>query len=157
VTTITLVRRDDGKLGGASEKDQRAYRRFRDQVDGLEPGGLFTLDVWFPRQGWLHRKHFAMLAQVYDMQEQFQDPDALRMWLQVGAGHCEFVPGPTGKMVAIPKSIRYSAMDDADFEEHCRKVREFLRSDHARRFLYPHLPEQQSADMIDALLADFEA
>lgn len=156
MTTITVTRDDTGKLRGASEKDDRAYRRFRKTVDGLEPGELFSLSVWFPRNGALHRKHFAMLAAIYDAQEQFHDAEQLRMWLQVGAGHCEFVPGPTGRMVAIPKSINFRAIDDADFEDHHNKVKAFLRSDHAMRFLWPHLDPKQSAEMVESILEGFE-
>lgn len=156
MTNIVVMKDDCGKLTGFSEKDKRAYHRFKKQLDELVPGELFTLEVWFPREGWRHRKHFAMLATIYDAQEQFADVDQLRMWLQVGAGHCEFVPGPTGRMVAIPKSISWSKMDDAEFTEHHRKVVDFLRSEHAQRFLWPHLTPEQTWQTIETILEEFE-
>jgi len=156
MATITITKHGDGKIHGATEKDRKAYARFSSRIRDLEPGELFTLDCWFPRNPKLHGLHFAMLATIFDAQEQFADPDQLRTWLQVGAGHCEFVPGPTGRMVAIPKSISFRSIDDADFQAHHEAVKDFLRTDHARRFLWPHLDDEQTAEMVDAILSGFE-
>jgi hypothetical protein len=156
MSTITVTRNNQGKIVGAGEKDKLAYGRFTKRLHELQPGELFTIDAWFPRNPKLHGLHFAMLTALFDMQEQFSDPDQMRMWVQVGAGHCEFVPGPTGRMVAIPKSISFRAVDDADFAAHHEKVKDFLRSDHARRFLWPTLLDDQTAGSIDNLLAEFE-
>lgn len=156
MTTITVVKDDRGKLMGFTDKDKKAYRRFKKLLDDLGEGELFTLDYWFPREGWRHRKHFAMLAAIFDAQETFVDSEQLRMWLQVGAGHCEFVPGPHGKPVAIPKSIAYNAIDDAELADHHEKVKDFLRSDHARRFLWPHLAPAQTSETIETILGEFE-
>src|SRR3546814_10317190 len=46
----------------------------------------------FPRSPKFHRLHFAMLGAIFDNQEQFPTLDDLRYWLEVGAGHCNFVP-----------------------------------------------------------------
>lgn len=156
MTTITVTRDDTGKIVGMGEKDKTAYARFLKRLKGLEPGELFTIDFWFPRNPKLHGLHFAMLTALFDRQEQFADPDQLRMWVQVGAGHCEFVPGPTGRMVAIPKSISWKSIDDADFSEHHNKVKDFLRTEHARRFLWPQMSDDETAGMVDELLAEFE-
>ena len=156
MATITITKHGDGKIHGATEKDRKAYARFSSRIRDLEPGELFTLDCWFPRNPKLHGLHFAMLATIFDAQEQFADPDQLRTWLQVGAGHCEFVPGPTGRMVAIPKSISFRSIDDADFQAHHEAVKDFLRTDHARRFLWPHISDAQTAEMVDAILSGFE-
>ena len=155
MATITITKHGDGKIHGATEKDRKAYARFSSRIRDLEPGELFTLDCWFPRNPKLHGLHFAMLATIFDAQEQFADPDQLRTWLQVGAGHCEFVPGPTGRMVAIPKSISFRSIDDADFQAHHEAVKDFLRTDHARRFLWPHLGDEQTAEMVDVILSGF--
>jgi hypothetical protein len=85
-----------------------------------------------------------MLAMIFDAQETFADPEQLRMWLQVGAGHCEFVPGPKGKAGGDPEEHRLLAMDDAEFAAHHEKVKDFLRSEHAQRFLWPHLDPEQT-------------
>jgi hypothetical protein len=169
MTTMTVVKDDTGKLRGFTAKDQRAYSRFKKLLDALGQGEIFTLDYWFPREGWRHRKHFAMLALIFDAQEQFADPEQMRLWLQVGAGHCEFVPLASPKraqvgallaapatIVAIPKSIAYSAMDDAEFTDHHEKVKAFLRSEHAQRFLWPHLAPAETMNTVETILYEFE-
>lgn len=156
MTTIHVTRDNTGKLVGLGEKDKKAYAAFVKRVHELETGEVYTLDVWFPRNPKLHGLHFAMLSAVFDAQEQFATPDQLRAWLQVGAGHCEFVPGPTGKMVAIPKSIAHHKLDDVEFSEHHEKVKEFLRSPYAKQFLWPHLPESEQDEMVESILTQFE-
>lgn len=154
---IVVTKDSDGKLRGVGEKHDKAYQRFKSRLSELEPGELLTISHWFPRNPKLHGLHFVMLTALFDRQEQFADPDQLRMWLQVGAGHCEFVPGPTGRMVAIPKSINFKSVDDADFATHHEAVKDFLRTEHARRFLWPHLSDEQTAAAIDELLAEFQS
>lgn len=156
MTTITVTRDDKGKLTGFGEKDRRAYARFRKMLEAIQPGEIFQLDYWFPRHGAFHRLHFAMLAAILDAQEQFDDIDKLRYWLTVGAGDVDFYPGPTGRMVAIPRSINYRKMDDEDFRDHHERVKAFLRSPHAQTFLWPHLPPDQAAEMVESVLAQFE-
>lgn len=157
MTTITVTKDGTGKLCGFSEKDKRAYARFRKLIEKLESGELFTLDYWFPRNPKLHRKHFAMLAVIFDAQERFEDSEQMRMWLQIGAGHCVYVPGQDGEICAIPKSIAWSKMDDAEFEAHHQAVKDFLRTEHARAFLWPHLSVWNSIDMAETILAEFDS
>ena len=156
MTTILVTKDDKGKLVGAGEKNRKAYARFKKMLDELEPGEIFTINHWFPRHGKFHRLHFAMLASVYDSQEQFDDPDELRMWVQVGAGHVRFVPGPTGRMVALPESIAWRKMDDEEFRLHHEKVKKFLRTTQATRFLWPTVDDQSGADGMARILDEFE-
>lgn len=156
MTTIAVTKTGDGKIEGAGEKHQKAYARFRKMLHELEPGEIFTLDFWFPRNPKLHGLHFALLTAAYEAQEQFADFDQFRQWAQVGAGHCDFVPGPTGRMVALPRSINWRTIDDADFAEHHERVKDFLRSQHATRFLWPNLEDHEAAEMMNAILEGFE-
>lgn len=157
MTTIHVTKDDTGKLVGCGEKDRKAYATFKARLTELENGEIFTIDYFFPRNPKLHGLHFALLTAIYDAQEQFADPDQLRLWLQVGAGHAEFVPGPTGKMVALPKSISFKAVDDADFQEHHEKVKAFLRTPYATRFLWPHLSDEAASEMVETILQGFES
>lgn len=156
MTTITVTKDEDGKLGGFTEADKRAYARFRNRLDGLEIGELFTLKTWFPRNPKLHGLHFGVVKALFEAQEQFTNPDELRKWLYVGAGYADFMPGPTGKMVAIPKSIAFDKIDDADFSDLHRKVVDFIRSRYCQQFLWPHLPQAQQMEMTEGLLMGFE-
>src|SRR5688500_13899293 len=107
MTTITVTRDENGKLGGFTEKDKRSYGRFKKAMEELQVGELMTVTVWFPRNSRFHRLHFALVKALLESQEQFDDIDPLRKWLCVGAGHAVFMPGPNGRMVAIPKSISF--------------------------------------------------
>ena len=75
----------------------------------------------------------------------------------MGAGACHFLPGPRGRMVAMPKSIKWHRMDDTEFAELVRDIQAFLRTEHARRFLWGHLDDGQSSEMVELLFAEFEA
>jgi len=156
VTTISITKDEKGHIVGVGEKGKKAYAAFKKRVEGLQPGEIYTIEAWFDRNPKLHGLHFILLETVFDNQEQFADPEQLRAWLQVGAGHCKFVPGPTGRMVAIPESIAWHRMDDQDFAAHHEKVKDFLRTEHAKAFLWPHLPESERDAMIDTILSQFE-
>lgn len=156
MTTINLTMGDNGKITGFGEKCLRAWKRLLKIFADLEPGEIVVIEYWFPRNSKLHRMHFAMLAGLYDIQEQFDDPEKLRPWVQVGAGHCDFYPGPNGRMVAVPKSISFRSIDDAEFQEHHEAVKKFMRSDRCQSFLWPHLSPAQASEMVETLLRDFE-
>ncbi len=154
---IVLLKDAKGYLDGLSPADQRAYARFRLALAELPVGGTIAFEFRIPRSPAFHRLHFALIGKLFESQEQFPDAEALRKWLEVGAGHCLFVPGPTGRMVAIPLSIRYEALDEHEFREHHDKVLAYLRSGHAARFLWPHLSEEAGNGIVEALLAGFDS
>lgn len=152
---ILLTKDDCGKLAGLGETDQRAWKKFRAWISRLEAGEVVRMAFWIPRSPKLHRFHFAMLAALFDAQEQFADREQFRMWLQVGAGHCDFVPGPQGRMVALPRSIAYHRLDDAAFTEHHLSVIDFVRSPRCTAYLWGHLSEAQQSEMVETILSEF--
>ena len=156
MSEVLIVKDETGKLAGFGEKGARAYARFLKAVRELEIGELLSFNYCVPRSPKFHRYHFALLKAVFDNQEQFNDENQFRKWTEVGAGHCEFVPGPKGRMVALPKSIAYDALDDEEFADVHANVKAFLRTVHARRFLWPHLDDGKAAEMVEALLEEFE-
>lgn len=153
---LVIVKGDDGRLTGLGQKNAQRYAKWQSKVRDLEVGETVEFSWKQPRSGPFHRLHFALLNAVFDSQEQFHEFEQFRMWCQVGAGHAEFVPGPKGKPVAIPKSIAYASLDDIEFKEHHEKVVEFLRSEHCTRFLWPHLPAEQASETVEQLLAGFD-
>ena len=155
MATINITRDETGKLDGLTEADKKAYARFVKTVKELEVGEMYRLTVWFPRNPKFHRLHFAMIAALFDHQEQFVDPDALRQWLYVGAGFCDFYPGPKGRMVAIARSIAWDRLDDEDFADTHAKVLGFARSEHASAFLWPHLSPAEQSNMVNDVLGEF--
>ncbi len=155
-TTIIVTKNDEGKLEGVGMKCKRALAKFNRWMGKLEPGEIFTLEVWFPRNPRFHKLHFVMLTHLFDGQEAFNDPEHLREWLTVGAGFATFYPGPTGNMVAIPDSIKWSKMDDAAFADYHQKVKDFMRSAYAQKYLWPHLKAHETGEIVEGILAGIE-
>lgn len=145
-----VIRKDEsGKLAGMGEKGARAYGKFKRQVEAMQVGDTIAFSWKAPRSLPHHRLFFAQLGDLFDSQEQFDDVDQMRKWLTVGAGYCDFVPGPAGRMVALPKSIAFEEMDEADFGEYHAAVLRFLWTKPARSFMWGHLTEQQSYEMVE--------
>lgn len=153
--TVTLALNEHRKLDGISAEDQKKYAKFRERLETLGDESI-TFTWHEPRSGKHHRRFFAIVNRIFEHQEQFDDLDVFRMWLQVGGGHCSFAPGPTGKMVALPKSIAYHRLDEAEFSEVETSIMRFIRSDRATGFLWPHLSEKQREEMIDTIIREFE-
>lgn len=157
MSNITITKNNEGKLVGLTQRDQRAYARFKKSVDGMEEGEIATISIWFPRNPAFHKKHLKMLREVFSNQEQFDDfDDGFRKWVQIGAGYYISMPGPNGRQIDVSKSIAWDKMDDEALNDHHEKVKEFLRSSRARMFLWPHLAEGQTYEMVDTLLREFE-
>lgn len=49
-------------VGGLSERDQKGWRRFWNQIKRAEPGEVFSIETWFPRVGAYHRRHMPSTA-----------------------------------------------------------------------------------------------
>lgn len=154
---IILTRDDTGRLDGLTDADKRAYGRFRVKVGNLGHGDTLAFEFKLPRSPRFHRLHFAFLGALFDCQEVFDDPERMRKWIEVGAGHVDFVPGPAGELMALPRSVAYEALEDSDFREHHLKVIGFLRTPGAYRFIWPHLSDDGREQMINAILEEFDA
>jgi hypothetical protein len=173
VTAIVLVRTD---MAPISEADRDAVRRaLCGQVDGLseqhrkswrrllgwlltkaEPGEMLEIKTHRERLGWYHRKHMAMEQRVFEAQERFANFKQFRNWLKVGAGHCDWFPGPKGGVIAVPRSIEYAQMGQDEMEVFHDNAVEFLRTPHAIKTLWPKLPEHQRELAVEAVLIPFE-
>ena len=154
---IVVTKADDGKLHGVTDADERRLARFRGHVDGMAPGDTAKFSFKIPRSPGFHRRHFKILSEVFKAQEQFQDAEKMREWLEVGAGFADIVPGPKGKPVAMARSIAWDVLDDADFAEHHAAVIGFLRSTYCTRFLWPQMSDLDADTFINGLLMEFGA
>lgn len=143
-----------GKLAGLAEKDQRGWGRFVAKVKTLGRSCI-TFEWREPRSGPYHRWAFAQWNAVFGAQERFDDFDEFLCWVKTGAGHCTFLPHPQRGLIAVPKSINFASLDQAEFREVADTMFDFLRSDHARQTLWPHLDEAASWEMVEAILEDF--
>ena len=141
-------------LDGFGEDDKKAWRKLWKRIFGLKPGEMLEVQTVFPRSGPYHRRHMAIEQKLFDSQEKFDDFEAFRTWLKVGAGWVIWAPGENGDLIPVPKSISYSTAEQDEFEKYHAAVIRFLRGDHAARFLWPHL-EDKAVDQIEYILRGF--
>jgi len=155
VPTVTL-HLEDGKLAGLTDRDKKNYAKWRGRIEIMGPKESLIFSWKEPRSGPFHRRHFAMLGALFNAQEQFLDEDQFRKWGEGGAGFADLCPGPKGKPIAVVRSIAYDKLDQKEFEPIHEAVFKFYRTEYARRHLWPHLSDQQTAEMIDVILMEFE-
>ena len=154
--TVTITKDEAGKIVGASDKDVKKYAKWRECIDKLTRHESIIFSWKEPRSGPYHRRHFKMLGCLFAAQEQFQDEEVFRKWGEVGAGYCKLVPGSNGKPVAIPDSINYEKLDQAEFKPIHEAVFAFYRTLKATRFLWPHLSDQMAGDMVESAIGEFQ-
>lgn len=157
MSQVVIVKDETGKLVGLGDKNARAYAKFKRDVIDMDVGETRELSWKVPRSLKFHRLFFVFLHALFEQQEQFADEEQLRAWLTVGAGYCDFVPGPTGRMVALPKSIAFARMDDDEFRTYVSAVWAFMRTEHAQRFLWPMVSPAVAAEGAETLLIGFDA
>lgn len=168
---ITLVRQDPvqitdadkeaarrvifGIVDGLGERGKKQWRRLWNNILRLEPGEMVDIKTHQARIGWYHRKHMALETAVFESQERFENFNGFRDWLKVGAGHCQWYPGPKGGAFPVPDSTSYSNLDQAAMEQFHADAVEFLRSEHAGKTLWKHLTSTARIQMIETILAGF--
>lgn len=171
MSDITLVRQPDtaisdadkeaarrvffGVVDGLGERGRRQWRRFWNGLLRLEPGEMLEIRTHRERLGWYHRKHMALEQAVFGAQERFENFDGFRDWLKVGAGFCEWYPGPKGGVFPVPKSIAYSKLEQGEMEQFHADAVDFLRTAHAGKTLWHHLSPTARIEMLEAILGDF--
>lgn len=151
---LVLTKGQDGKLYGLDPKGQRAWDRFKAKLKSLDFGDTLGFTFFLPRDPVSHRSFFRKLQVLLERTEAFTELDTLRAWLLLGAGYCDYVPGLDGKLRAVPRSMAFDAMDQADFMELNRKVDEFLYTEHALNVLWPGLAHQQQWSCLTSFLED---
>lgn len=141
-------------FGGADKSSHKSWLRFWNRVSKLEDGEIIKITHEQPRSAPYHRRHFGMMNQVFDHQEQFTNAEQFHNWLKIGAGHVVWAVGDHGQSVPVPKSISYSQADQEAFEAFHESTIEFLRGAHAQTFLWPNLSGRDRAEMVDVLLTE---
>lgn len=148
MTKVHVYKDNDGRLRGVSSEDERNQRRWRKFIDSLAPGEHAEYDFEIPRDPAQSARFMCMVRRLLERTEAYDNFDALRSWLIVGAGYME--QDATGAWVA--KSIAWDKMDGAEFAELYRRVEDFLWSDRARATLWRHLSAAQHKDAVEQLL-----
>lgn len=142
-------------VDGLDERSKKGWRRFWRMIVDAEPGEVFSVETWFPRRGPFHRRHMAMEQAVFQAQERISEFESFRAWLKVGAGFVDWIPGPKGAVMPIPRSIAYRKLDEEGMREFHEACVTFLQTPHAAKVLWPHLVAQTQADMMHAALGEF--
>lgn len=142
-------------IGGLNAQDKSAWNRFWAGIRRAEVGQIFAIETWFPRHGKFHRLHMRMEAAVFDAQERIATFDQFRVWLKIGAGFVDWLPGPKGGVVPIPRSISYRKADEETFQQFHADAIAFLRTPYAQKTLWPRLTYAQRAEMLEIAIAGF--
>jgi len=156
MSSVVLYRAPDGKLAGMDDKAQRQLSKFKRAVDALPIGDTLRFEYRLPRSPKHHRLFFKKMRDLFARQETFEHEDDLRAWALVGAGYCHFIPGTDGQLVAIPQSLNWETLEEADFLEVHRRVDAFMWEPRARRLLWPALGDERSYWAVDAWRLEFE-
>lgn len=156
MSRLVITKGQDGKLCGLDPAGQRAYNKFKAVVAGLLPGQTLGFTFRVPRSPKHHALFFAKLQELLKRTEQFDDLNNLRSWLILGAGFCDFLPGLDGKPNAIPKSMDFDNMDEAEFSELHRAVDSFLWSLRAQAILWPGLDSNQRWACMESFMEGFQ-
>lgn len=143
-------------FGGLDDKSERRWRRFWNGLLRAEPGEIATVQTARKRSGPFHRRHMLIESRVFDAQERIADFEQFRLWLKVGAGFVDWMAGPKGGVVPVPKSISYAECDEDTMREFHEAAIAFLRSQHAIAYLWPKLPALQREQAIEAVLQEFD-
>lgn len=145
-----------GCFKGATEADEKGWRRFMRAMNEGVAGEYFQITVERQRVGWRHRKQMKLEGQVLKTTERFDDKESFRLWVKVGSGWVSWAAGPKGGVFPVPRSINFNTCSEEDFAEYRDKVAGFLRTRHAQKYLWPEMYEQAAAEAMEQLLEPFE-
>jgi hypothetical protein len=144
-----------GAIDGLGDKGRKQWRRFVTSLFKLEPGEMVSIHTRKKRLGWYHRKHMALETRLFEAQERFEHFEQFRNWLKVGSGFCDWVVGPKGGVIPVPKSISYEALEQGDMEAVHADMVAFMRTPHAQKALWPKSPVAARSDAVELLFAEF--
>lgn len=172
MSEITLVRKDHvdlteqqrdtlrqalfGMFDGLGEDNQKAWRRFWNRLLRLEVGEIASIDTWIPRSLPFHRRHMKLETAVFRAQDRMASFEQFRVWLKVGSGFVDWLPGPKGGVVPIPRSISFKKCDEVTMRQFHDDVVAFLRTPHACKYLWSHLDAARAAAMMESVLERFD-
>lgn len=142
---------------GYTRQDNKSWRYFWRRLLQREPGEIAAIEMVFPRSGPFHRYHMAIEQAVFDSQERFQTFEHFLIWMKIGAGWVDWIAGPKGGVVPIARSISYAKADELEFQRFHEMVMVFLHGDRASIYLWKHLGQTGAHEMLEAIIAPFEA
>lgn len=108
------------------------YDEDYDAKKKLKLGEVYTAEIRLQRNVDFHRKFFALVNAGFAFlpektQNGFRSVEGFRSYLIVAAGFYDVYYNPRLKeFVEVPKSIKFSSMDNAEFEELYQKVKDVI-------------------------------
>jgi len=152
ITKLTLFKYVDG-LGDLNKK---RWRKFFSKLFSLEEGECAVINFTSPRSNKYHGMHMAFEQKLFEMQEKFEHFEQFRNWLKIGAGFVDWVAGPKGGVVPLPKSISFINLEQSEYEMLHMSMIMFIREGHAQKVLWPHLSDLQRSEYVEIFLQGFE-
>lgn len=144
-----------GIVDGLGERGKRQWRRFVNGLLRLEPGEMVAIKTHKARSGPFHRRHMVIETRAFEAQEKFDSFEQFRNWMKVGAGFCDWIAGPRGAVIPVPKSIAFDKLEEDDMRQVHEDMVAFLRSEPAGRVLWKHLAPAARAEMVENILSEF--
>lgn len=142
-------------VDGFTEGDKRALRAVLTSWNTMAPGELSTIDARVERLPETHRRHMSMETKFFQAQDAFEHERAFRDWLKVGACWVDW-QGKEGELVAVPKSINYTDVDELAMREIHLAMVAFLRKPESAVKLWPHLTSERARhEMVEGLLKGY--
>jgi hypothetical protein len=144
-----------GIVDGLGDRGRKQWRRFINGLLRMEPGEMVEIKTHKARSGPFHRRHMVIETAVFQAQEKFEHFEQFRNWLKVGAGFCDWIPGPRGAVIPVPRSIAFDKLEDDEMRQVHDDMVAFLRSEHAGKTLWRHLALPARMEMVESVLRDF--
>ena len=144
-----------GMVDGLGDAGRKQWRRFVNGLMSLEPGEMVSIKTHKARSGPFHRRHMAIETAVFEAQEKFESFEQFRNWLKVGSGFCDWIAGPKGAVIPVPRSIAFDKLEDGEMRQVHDDMVKFLRSGHAGKTLWKHLDATARMEMIESVLREF--
>ena len=144
-----------GMVDGLGDAGRKQWRRFVNGLMSLEPGEMVSIKTHKARSGPFHRRHMAIETAVFEAQEKFESFEQFRNWLKVGSGFCDWIAGPKGAVIPVPRSIAFDKLEDGEMRQVHDDMVKFLRSGHAGKTLWKHLQPVARMEMIEAVFREF--
>lgn len=100
----------------------------------LKLGQTYSVEVKVARNVDFHRKYFALISYAWEFlneqeTERFRTKENFRKYVEVAAGHCDVIFHPRlQEYVEIPKSISFGKMDNAEFSDLYKRVKDVIFS-----------------------------
>jgi hypothetical protein len=144
-----------GIVDGLGTLNSKKWRRFINALLRLEPGEMVEIKTHKDRSGPFHRRHMVLLTAVFEAQEKFEHFEQFRNWVKVGSGFCDWLPGPRGGVIPVPRSIAFDKLEDLEMRQVHEDMVAFLRSPACLKCLWRHLSIAGQMDMIETILKGF--